>query len=607
MTYIGFPILSLIYIILLLIIYFSKKRLNLFENKLLIGTMSWNVFGLISELLCYYAINNPGINQNLQTFIFKTYVAYIAVFNLLLNTYIMILTNKNYGLDTFKIQNYAKNTLKLFLPLAIILITLIYLLPIHVFNDGHVYYTYGNSINLLFLMSVVMLSIWTIRCIIAINNKRKKYLGEYYAILIGILFIGIAGSVSQFMDKSILIITSIHSLILAIIYFTIENPDLIMIEELTKAKSISERTNDEKSKFLFEVTDDIEDKLDKVDYLYDDMNSLNPSPEIKEDLIQLKGIVDTARVKIKKTIDVSELDARKLKIINQKYNPSLIINTIYAKYKNDVNSSIDFRLNLSNTIPKELYGDPEKIKQIIATLICNSIKYTEKGFIEIRINSIIKYDVCRLIISVEDSGQGMDLSTQNEILSNHEDLTDEEIKIIDNSDLNLKMIRKLVNLIGGSFIIESNPNVGTKVKVILDQKLVNESKTIDEEKIESYSNDFKNQTRIAVISLNKVERKEIKHAISIDAKIEEYNQTLDCLNKIRNNIFYDYLLIDDNMDKIDARTFLTKCKEVDHFNGKIIVITKNSDLRYRKELLDFGFSGIITLPVNKVDMQNIIK
>src|SRR5574344_435881 len=265
MTYIGFPILSLIYIILLLIIYFSKKRLNLFENKLLIGTMSWNVFGLISELLCYYAINNLGINQNLQTFIFKTYVAYIAVFNLLLNTYIMILTNKNYGLDTFKIQNYAKNTLKLFLPLAIILITLIYLLPIHVFNDGHVYYTYGNSINLLFLMSVVMLSIWTIRCIIAINNKRKKYLGEYYAILIGILFIGIAGSVSQFIDKSILIITSIHSLILAIIYFT--------IEKLNQDKKISERNNDKKSKFLFEFTNDIEATQIYAHYLYDAIHS----------------------------------------------------------------------------------------------------------------------------------------------------------------------------------------------------------------------------------------------------------------------------------------------------------------------------------------------
>ena len=68
---------------------------------------------------------------------------------------------------------------------------------------------------------------------------------------------------------------------------------------------------------------------------------------------------------------------------------------------------IEFRTNFSEDMPKYMYGDSSRIKQICVNLLTNSIKYTKEGYIEFKIDSVIKGDVCRLILSVEDTGIGI--------------------------------------------------------------------------------------------------------------------------------------------------------------------------------------------------------
>lgn len=597
-TGIYFTIEAYVYIFLLIVVYFNKKNFKNIENHVYEILIFITFLELTVEIILDFVGPLYLTIPKISYFFAKLYCLLLIIWNCHICMYVIIISLKMKEKD-----KYIKYVRPLLLATCTIFLVLCTILPIKFLYRTNIAYTYGKSVNTVYLSGVFYIVLGTI--FFLWNYKKIK--DRRFIPMIVLITFGSICSFIQFKNPELLLTTSVHTFITFLMYFTIENPDLIMIEELTKAKTISEKTNDEKSKFLFEVTNDIEDKLDKVNNLYSEMNSLNPSKEMQNDLTKLKNIIDISRVTIKKTIDVSEIDARKLKILNNKYNPSLIINEVYTKYKKDINSNIDFRLNLSSTMPKELYGDSEKIKQIISTLICNSIKYTKRGFIEIRINSIIKYDVCRLIISVEDSGIGMDLNVQNEILSNHEDLNSNEENIIDNSQLNLKIVRKLVNLIGGSFIIESNYNEGTKVKVILDQKLVNENKTNEEQKIDAYSNDIKNKTKIAIISLNKEEIKTIKQAIIIDSKIDEYVQTLDCLNKIRNNNQYDYIFIDENMEKINANNFLSKCRVIRGFKGKIIVITGNNDIIYRKQLLDNGFNGIITTKANKDEIREILK
>ena len=391
----------------------------------------------------------------------------------------------------------------------------------------------------------------------------------------------------QRINPTVTLTTSMESIVLFIMYFTIENPDLKIIEELTKTQAMTEASNAEKNK------------------LYLEMSNCNSLEITNEDLVKSKNIIDTARNKIRNTIDVSSLDVRNLNEVKNKYNPKLLFNSIYYNYKNKLDKNIDFRIIMEDNIPNELYGDSIRVKQIVSTLLGNAFKYTKDGYVEFRINSIIKSNICRLIIVVEDSGCGIDVFKQKEIMSNHEELTNAEIINKDNLELNLKLVRKIINIIGGTFIIESGSTKGAKITVTLNQEIVTSNNDTIENKYKDYYNDIKN---IGVISSN---QKNVRVVKSIGKKngdvVESFDMTKTCLDKIRNGESFNIVVIDEDMDKIDARSFLDKVRQVDGFKGKVFVITKKKSINLKKELKEYGFDAVLINPLNKKDIEDNFK
>lgn len=596
---------TMIFCLTVSIVYFSKEKINSKETKIYTYLLVLSIINLITELaLCFNILLNFDIN---------------SFYNIILNRFFLITLFSWYTLFTYYsvgVCYYSKDELfgsikakknysiiKIISTMFLIIsLFLILFLPIDMVSEKSVAYTTGAAPNYILLLCIFY-SIMIILSIM-INKRNISYKKIYpFIALSGIFILMIFGRI--FMPGILLNSFSV-AFPTILMFFTIENPDLKMIEALSDAHLISEQTNDEKTKFLFDVTKDIENSLNKAEAVYNNIIELNPSPLIKEEINNLKKIIDVSRIRTKQTIDVSEIDSKKLRTINTKYNIKLLIDSLYLQLKKEVKPNVDFRLNISNGLPDELYGDSMKLKQILTTIINNSIKYTTNGFIELRINYIFKYNICRLIITVEDSGSGMNILKQNEILSNHEDLTEEEINNVDESNLNLKVIRKMINLIGGTLTIDSVNDKGTSVKVILDQKVVVAEMSKDEQNIEKYADSLKNKKRVAIISLNnyKLIKKVVK---SFDCLFEEYNVTLDCLTNIRNNVKYDLIIIDQNMDKIDAVSFLYKAKRVDGFNGKVIVISDAKDFKMKKELLDNGFDSILADPFSKEEVTNKIK
>ena len=186
-------------------------------------------------------------------------------------------------------------------------------------------------------------------------------------------------------------------------------------------------------------------------------------------------------------------------------------------------------------------------------------------------------------------------------------LDKEEVESLDNMELSLKVIRKMINVIGGTFSIDSNNYGGTTISITLDQKVVHNALTKEEEKIAEYSEAVKNQKSIAIITLDKNDSKLIKKMVKRNNyKANEFDVTKNALDNVRNNVRYDAIIIDEFMEKIDARSLLKKLKD-EGFDGKVIVISKNKDIKTKKELLDEGFDSIIYKPISKKDLISKIK
>ena len=580
----------LIYLVVLIVSYFSKSHLKTKENKYYSILLIINFIGLLLEILCGILGNKLPDDTMICHFFTKLFMCFMTYFTLTLTIYI-------YSLCFEKNENVFNRIKNLTCIVGMLSTFIIFVLPITTGNG----FATGLSCDYTYNVGTVAItaSIITIFCHIK-TVKMKKVLPFLAFTLFNIIIVFI-----QRINPTVTLTTSMESIVLFIMYFTIENPDLKIIEELTKTQAMTEASNAEKNKFIFSITNDIQDKIDKLDKLYLEMSNCNSLEIINEDLVKSKNIIDTARNKIRNTIDVSSLDVRSLNEVKNKYNPKLLFNSIYYNYKNKLDKNIDFRIIMEDNIPNELYGDSIRVKQIVSTLLGNAFKYTKDGYVEFRINSIIKSNICRLIIVVEDSGCGIDVFKQKEIMSNHEDMTNAEIINKDNLELNLKLVRKIINIIGGTFIIESGLTKGAKITVTLNQEIVTSNNDTIENKYKDYYNDIKN---IGVISSNE---KNVRVVKSIGKKngdvVESFDMTKTCLDKIRNGESFNIIVIDEDMDKIDARSFLDKVRQVDGFKGKVFVITKNKSINLKKELKEYGFDAVLINPLNKKDIEDNFK
>lgn len=580
----------LIYLVVLIVSYFSKSHLKTKENKYYSILLIINFIGLLLEILCGILGNKLPDDTMICHFFTKLFMCFMTYFTLTLTIYI-------YSLCFEKNENVFNRIKNLTCIVGMLSTFIIFVLPITTGNG----FATGLSCDYTYNVGTVAItaSIITIFCHIK-TVKMKKVLPFLAFTLFNIIIVFI-----QRINPTVTLTTSMESVVLFIMYFTIENPDLKIIEELTKTQAMTEASNAEKNKFIFSITNDIQDKIDKLDKLYLEMSNCNSLEIINEDLVKSKNIIDTARNKIRNTIDVSSLDVRNLNEVKNKYNPKLLFNSIYYNHKNKLDKNIDFRIIMEDNIPNELYGDSIRVKQIVSTLLGNAFKYTKDGYVEFRINSIIKSNICRLIIVVEDSGCGIDVFKQKEIMSNHEDMTNAEIINKDNLELNLKLVRKIINIIGGTFIIESGSTKGAKITVTLNQEIVTSNNDTIENKYKDYYNDIKN---IGVISSNE---KNVRVVKSIGKKngdvVESFDMTKTCLDKIRNGESFNIIVIDEDMDKIDARSFLDKVRQVDGFKGKVFVITKNKSINLKKELKEYGFDAVLINPLNKKDIEDNFK
>ena len=255
--------------------------------------------------------------------------------------------------------------------------------------------------------------------------------------------------------------------------------------------------------------------------------------------------------------NIDVIDNINIKTVNNKYNIKLLFKEIISKYKDLYNNkNIDFRFNIDSNIPEYLYGDSINLKNVLNTILSNSYKYTIKGYVELSVNTILKKDIARLIIKIEDSGIGIKDEDIDKCLNKN---TKEENTLYG--------ARKIINILGGSLLINSEYNKGTIVTIILDQKIYNSSK-------DNYDN-YVNNKKILIIENNNTTIKLInkildKHNILYD----NISVSKEALDKIRKGTKYDLILLEEDMPYINGINLMNKLSKIKGFNTKVILITK---------------------------------
>ena len=580
MNELQLPICAAIFLALLCIVYFSKERLNLIENRLysvmLVTGLIDSIIIIIERLLVLngdittVSSGTKFILQCTNKLDFLVLIIYTTCAFL----YTLLITYPN-------MKEKIKKLINVTLVLDIIVYSIILMSNVDLITNGSIISVSGQAIVITYVFGGLYLIISMIMALLNIGKLTKRHIPIISAIFILIILVLIFRS-----NPYIMIISITIAFVNYLMFFTIENPDIKMIEELTKAKALVEKNNNDKSIFIFNTAQQIRYPLNMIDQRADQILDEDNLDEIKDMAVDIKNAKQRISYVLNGAMDVSTIDAKKIKIVDSKYSLSNLLTEICLKFKSmATEKNLEFRKNIEESLPETLYGDSIRLKQIISALLLNAIKYTKEGFVELNVNTVITYDVCRLVISVKDSGIGVNAEKLNKIFSQNDNT---KIEDVDSKEMTLDTAKKVVNLIGGTITVRSEKNKGSEFTLIVDQKIAS-----SDDKIDNIINEYKkleDKIKILLVDDNEEERTLLTKKLGGISKLTAAKNGEECLKRIRNKEKYDVLLIKESMEKLDAYQTIKKAKTLEFVPDKIIVLADNKE--EEKKLTTNGYNAI---------------
>ena len=583
---ICFSISGIIFLSIFMVCFFSKNSIKSDETKLygnlLIITFIGSLIDIFSFILYKMGVD---VNSLLYTLLAKGMLVYFVAWVLIFTSYV-------YAISKNSIIKYRSIIFKIIFVLSSISVLSF---PIDFKKTANAVYPSGLGVNLTYLIVGVFL---IVSIVLTLRNITKEQVKKYIPIFLVIIMLISATLVQKVFPDSFLINFSLVTVV-SVMYFTIENPDMKLLEEVHKAKVISDNANEEKTMFLYNITNEIRGITKDINYEAD--NILNETDNKKVDLNivndsarEIKGSTAKFTTMTNEILDISQVDASNIKIYNEKYSIKLILKELITKYKeNCKKSGIEFRTSIASDIPEILYGDSVGLKNVMISLLDNSIKYTKKGYIELNVNVIKKQDIARLLITIEDSGIGIKSSEIDNIFNKNK----EELKR-NNLKNNLFTTRKIITLMGGTLIASSTYGKGTTMKIVLDQKI---------EVIDNKYDKVYDKKKILLIEDSETTYKLITKMLkNTNIIIDRVVLGSEGLDKIRNKEKYDLILVEEELKPLNGYDIIKKLKLIKNFNTKVVLLTKNPNIEYSYLYKDEGFSDYLIKPINRSLLLNII-
>lgn len=588
---------ALTVVILITIMLIIKKSINNVETKIFKRMLLCNIL----ESLTTTTIVIVALIWN-QTFVLELLnridVILIVTWCSLMFTYIYYISKPT------PIQNIKK---RLWLFNGIVFLLALFL-PVEIINSNGIMDSTGPLTYLGFVIAALYIVMMLYVLLTSSKEKKKlnknKYIPFYF--LIGLL---IVVAILRLVIPSINFISILLSLIDLIMIFTIENPDLKMIEALNVAKDQAEKANQAKTDFLSSMSHEIRTPLNAIVGFSSCIEDAKTLDEAKENAKDVVTASNTLLEIVNGILDISKIEAGKMEITNANYQA-------YDTFKElgklmiprATERGLDLQIHIAEDIPKTLYGDAANVKKVITNILSNAVKYTKKGYVKYDVSCVKNGDICRIIVSVEDTGRGIKPENIDKLFNKFERLDEDRNTTVEGTGLGLAITKQLVEMMGGKIIVQSVYGSGSKFTIILNQKIVSEGEKV------TVINENESGTisllgkRVLVVDDNMLNLK-------VAGKIlEKYNPKelvnvssgFECIDKIKSGEQFDLILMDDMMPKMSGTETLAKLKEIPGFQTPVVALTANAINGMREKYLSAGFNDYLAKPIEKEPLEKLL-
>ena len=312
---------------------------------------------------------------------------------------------------------------------------------------------------------------------------------------------------------------------------------------------------------------------------------------------------------INDVLDLSKIEAGMVRIESAPFSiRGLLHSTEILLKPKAAEKQLQLSMDVDESVPDILEGDPTRLTQILLNLIGNALKFTSLGMVSVTITNLgISDNVLNTGITVADTGIGVEKEKLQQIFERFQQAEDSITRRYGGTGLGLSIARDLVQLQNGTIDVESEPGKGTTFKIMIPYKISTENFT---KKAEIESNiapeiSFENH-RILVVEDNEINQSLIKYLFrSWQLNFDLANNGTEAIDKLLLNK-YDLILMDIQMPAMDGYTTAMEIRDKLKLNVPIIAMTAHAFAGEREKCLSCGMNEYISKPLREKQLQELI-
>lgn len=601
---------SLLFIILLFIVYFSKQRFLSIRNKIYRYMLVVEIVLIVSEIVASFMVYF-GFNDIINLIVYRIHWSTGIIWFSLLYYYSLVFLDNLNANNLMEIICMNKRT-KIMTVIFITCGILYFFIPFERLDGSNISYIPGAASY--FVLSfcafvVFMIAIYTLRN--AKDAPLRKKVSIWLMIIELVVIFGL-----QLAFPYIAFSAMGAAVQMFFLYFNIENPDLKIISELETVKEETERSNKAKSDFLSNMSHEIRSPMNAIVGLSESLlNDPNYDEEsARTDIKHISSAGNSLLDIINNILDISKIESGKETLDLKEYS----IGNIAMELASIIEARIGDRpikliMDVDTNIPSKLYGDSTKLFQILLNILTNSVKYTEVGKIKLTITGDVLGDKINLHFKVADTGYGIKKEDYDKLFEKFSRLDTATKNEIEGTGLGLVITKKYVDLMGGKIWFESEWEVGTTFFVDITQKIVNMEKlgVITEPQKTDKELNYLDCTgkKALIVDDNKLNIKVAKRLLEpYKFDIDTSSSGKDCIYKVKEGTNYDIIFLDHMMPEMDGIEVLHVLKKLDGYKiPPIVALTANAITGMKEMYLKEGFDEYLSKPINVSELNKIIE
>lgn len=600
---------SMLYMIMVAIVYFTKEKVNTSENKIFSKLVLISLASLFSEIYITFI----PIDMKIPLFVIslKVYLILCVFWLSYFMEYVFIITrnNENKLLINYK-KAYKKTYIKFWIITAFVVIAII-LLPISFYNENGMKYSYGPSVNVVFGLSALYMIIMFIYIIKNLKNLKNK---GYMPIIFFVVLLSIVAIVQK-LYPNLLLANTCFALITTLMYYTIENPDIKIAKELAFSKMIAEESRDRTLNTLNEISDELKNSFSKLQTFGYKKVNYQDLDEVSKELKYIKkyniDFVDRATG----LLEIGKIESGSLTLSEKEYDSSELLEELRKTlFYDKKNKQINVLTEFENKVPSVLYGDKTKVEKLVLSVYDYILDIIDKDDLTIKMDSITvgRFSKIKFHFITQDSNLDKYIYEKKQSYDLKVNYLN-ELEFYDTKE-NVKYdkILKLASLLNAKLNV-SKDDYGRKDLTLSIRQRIIDPYVMVEQKEENKGLKVRyfdaSDKRILIVHKNNTRLKELLLLLRpYKSDIDVVSSINDMKIKLSDNKTYDMVIIDDTIYN-NEKGFET-IKSIKSFSGydiKLVILAADDRVNNCEVYIEEGFDEYIIKPINKKNINYIMK